>query len=259
MTVHRVYLLGDSITQGLGSKKVNFSGELARLLGPEYEVVNLALTGTTIGHALDLLEDGKVCASPSESVVCVILYGNVDAQIRPNSKGRVFPHIPRRYKGGGMLMPRPFYSHTLRKSLGQHLDNAVRRILSKLIVAVDGTEQWVPLDAFCMQYERLLANLAAAGISSVACSCVYIDGRLFPDTPRQYAMYNEQISEIASAFGVPYLDLWSPFKNCVAARGWDSVYNKDHFHPNGDGYQTMAELIAGSVRDSLAKQLDFEG
>lgn len=28
-----VYLLGDSITQGLGSKKVNFTGKLADLLG----------------------------------------------------------------------------------------------------------------------------------------------------------------------------------------------------------------------------------
>lgn len=55
-----VYLLGDSITQGLGSKKVNFTGELARLLGEGYEIVNLAYTGTTIDYALRLLDDGKI-------------------------------------------------------------------------------------------------------------------------------------------------------------------------------------------------------
>ena len=33
-----VYLLGDSITQGLGSKKVNFTGKLAGLLGEGYEL-----------------------------------------------------------------------------------------------------------------------------------------------------------------------------------------------------------------------------
>ena len=43
-----VYLLGDSITQGLGSKKINFTAELACLLGKDYEIVNLAYTGTTI-------------------------------------------------------------------------------------------------------------------------------------------------------------------------------------------------------------------
>ena len=55
-----VYLLGDSITQGLGSKKVNFTGELAYLLGEGYEIVNLAYTGTTIDYALGLLDEGKI-------------------------------------------------------------------------------------------------------------------------------------------------------------------------------------------------------
>ena len=53
-----VYLLGDSITQGLGSKKVNFTGKLADLLGEGYEIVNLAYTGTTIDYALGLLDNG---------------------------------------------------------------------------------------------------------------------------------------------------------------------------------------------------------
>ena len=55
-----VYLLGDSITQGLGSKKVNFTGKLADLLGEGYEIVNLAYTGTTIDYALGLLDEGKI-------------------------------------------------------------------------------------------------------------------------------------------------------------------------------------------------------
>lgn len=54
-----VYLLGDSITQGLGSKKVNFTGKLADLLGEGYEIVNLAHTGTTIDYALSLLDEEK--------------------------------------------------------------------------------------------------------------------------------------------------------------------------------------------------------
>lgn len=100
----KIYLLGDSITQGLGSKKVNFSGELSRLLGESYEVVNLAYTGTMIDYALGLLDEGKV-ASGVTGGICVILYGNVDAQIRPSRTGHVFPRIPRRYQGGGCSCP----------------------------------------------------------------------------------------------------------------------------------------------------------
>lgn len=42
-----VYLLGDSIAQGFGSKKVNFTGGLSHLLGDGNEIVNLAYTGIT--------------------------------------------------------------------------------------------------------------------------------------------------------------------------------------------------------------------
>lgn len=93
-----VYLLGDSITQGLGSKKINFTAELARLLGKDYEIVNLAYTGTTIDYALKLLDEGEI--SPrSGRAMCVVLYGNVDAQIRPSRTGKVFPPYPETLPG----------------------------------------------------------------------------------------------------------------------------------------------------------------
>ena len=44
-------LLGDSITQGLGSKKINFTENLNSLLGDGFHVDNMALTGTTISYA----------------------------------------------------------------------------------------------------------------------------------------------------------------------------------------------------------------
>ena len=65
-----VYLLGDSITQGLGSKKVNFTGKLADLLGEGYEIVNLAYTGTTIDYALSLLDEGKIALGGGSLLVC---------------------------------------------------------------------------------------------------------------------------------------------------------------------------------------------
>ena len=243
----RVYLLGDSITQGLGSKKVNFEGELARLLGDAWEVVNLAYTGTTVDYALRLLNEGKVVPTDDGRTVCVVLYGNVDAQIRPNSEGRVYPHVPSRYKGGGMLMPRPFYSRSLRKSLGQHVDNAFRTLLSSLIKAMDGTEQWVHIESFSEMYAELVRRLMELGVEVMCCSCVYIDERLFPGSPEQYRLYNERIAEVATGGGLPYLDLWSSLGSRVEDGGWDSVYNKDHFHPNGDGYLVMAEEIAGAI------------
>lgn len=241
-----VYLLGDSITQGLGSKKVNFTGELADLLGEGYEIVNLAYTGTTIDYALGLLDNGIIAPGGGRSL-CVVLYGNVDAQIRPNRMGKVFPLIPKRFQGGGMLMPRPFYSRAWSKRLGQIADNVARRFFSSLIKAVDGTEQWVPLDSFKAQYGELLNRLRGMNMLTIACSCIYIDERLFPGTPNEYLAFNDAIRAHASQRRIPYVDMWSIFKEEVEANGWDDAYNKDHFHPNGVGYGLMAEAIAAAV------------
>lgn len=179
--------------------------------------------------------------------ICVVLYGNVDAQIRPNRAGKVFPRIPKRFQGGGMLMPRPFYSHDFFKRVGQLADNAARKFFAMLIKSVDGTEQWVPLPSFKLRYDQLLDGLARSGLTAVACSCVYIDERLFPGTPHEYIAFNESIRECAEAHGAPYVDMWSTFKMAVEAQGWDSVYNKDHFHPNGKGYVLMAQRIANVI------------
>ena len=55
-----VYLIGDSITQGLGSKKVNYTEQLKHLLGDGWQVINLARTGTTIDYGLKLLDGGII-------------------------------------------------------------------------------------------------------------------------------------------------------------------------------------------------------
>ena len=50
-----IVLLCDSITQGLGSKKINFTENLNSLLVDGFHVDNMALTGTTISYAQEIL------------------------------------------------------------------------------------------------------------------------------------------------------------------------------------------------------------
>ena len=106
-----------------------------------------------------------------------------------------------------MLMPRPFYSRAWTKRAGQHVDNAARKFFSAFIKAVDGTEQWVSLGSFKEQYGELLDRLGAMGVGVVACSCVYIDERLFPGTPEEYLAFNDVIRRHASQRGIPYVDI----------------------------------------------------
>lgn len=239
----KVILLGDSITQGLGSKKVNFTERLkAKLNGTE--VVNHAYTGTTITYPFQIIEDIDI--APGDIVV--VLYGNVDAQIRPSQKGMIFPKIPSRFRQPGMLMPRPFYSDKLYKRFFQLMDNMIRLVLSRLIVAIDGTEQWVPLSEFGEKYRELIQVLLKKRVRIICCSCVYIDEALFPKTPDEYRKYSAAIDRLAKDYGAIYVDLYSKMEELVVSRGWDYLYNRDHFHPNGCGYEHMANWLESAVR-----------
>lgn len=246
----KVYLLGDSITQGLGSKKINFTKDLSLLLGDKWDVLNLAHTGTMIDFALNLVKSGKIKPAAQGRTICVIAYGNVDAQIRPSQNGIIYPHLPKRYKGGGMLMPRPFYSHSIMKKIGQKMDNAGRFALRQVIKLIDGTEQWMPIDSFINTYTNVIKELDSLGIEIICCSCVYIDEKLFPNSREQYISYNKKIKELAHKNGSSYIDLFTTFDKCVKENGWNSMYNKDHFHPNSEGYRVMAKEISSTILEA---------
>lgn len=209
-----VVLLGDNITQGLGSKKINFTQELQDRLGPCFCVQNLALTGTTIYYPLEIVDESWF----PHGGVCVILYGNVDAQIRPNREGKIFPKIPKRFQKSGMLMPRPFYSHSPVKKAVQHGENALRRFFSHLIIRVDGTEQWVNAEDFDDAYRELIGRLREKGFEIFCCSTVFIDEKFFKGTLKQYVIFNGLIQDAAREGGGVHRSLRTLARGCRRRR-----------------------------------------
>lgn len=240
----KIILLGDSITQGLGSKKINFVNELNRLL-PTTTILNWALTGTTIGYAAQLLP--QILDEKPNFVV--VLYGNVDAQLKPNRKGKIFKHLPKRFQGGNgsMILPRPFYSSKWYKRYPQYVENILRTIFRNLIFKTDGVEQWVSYPDFMNYYKQLLRVLQQAHISTLACSTVYIDENLWPGTVEQYKKYNAGIATLCKQKFCPFIDIYTLFYNEVKKNGWEQSYNFDHFHPNGNGYKLLAGWLAQNI------------
>lgn len=241
----KVLLLGDSITQGLGSKRINFADELNDLLGENYEIINYAASGTTIMYVYSNMD--FVIDSGCE-VVC-ILYGNVDAQLKPNRKGHIFKYLPHRFKinDGSMLLPRPFYSHKKYKKILQRIENGVRTFFRTLIYKIDGIEQWVPFNDFQSIYDEVVQTLIKNDRKIILCSTVFIDNKLFPGTIEEYNKYNQFIKVTAEKNGGYYIDLYSTFENLVNVYGWDHCYNYDHFHPNAEGYRVMAKMLCDAI------------
>ena len=242
----RIVLLGDSITQGLGSQKVNFTSEL-EALRPDDEIINMALTGTTIKYACDHVKD--ILAAKPDMVI--ILYGNVDAQIRPSRSGKIFRLLPSRFahKDGSMLLPRPFYSKTFIKRFAQHIENFMRSFFRNLIYAVDGKEQWVDVDKFNNLYTWFCDELSKHNIDIICCSTVYLDDDKFPGSNKEYIIFNSVIERISQGNNKHFLDIYNPLKKLVYKYGWGNVYNYDHFHPKGYGYKYIAKWINEKIEE----------
>ncbi|MCD7860260.1 MAG: SGNH/GDSL hydrolase family protein [Firmicutes bacterium] len=240
----KIILLGDSITQGLGSKKINFTQHLQELLGDQYTVENMALTGTTICYTATIFD--QIIHSDPDYIV--VLYGNVDAQIRPCRTGKLFAHIPSRFQGNGMLSPRPFYSHKVAVRAMQKIENFIRFCLNRTIRKIDGTEQLVSISDFKQTYDEFIQRCNCNDIKLLLSSTVFIDDRKFPGSLAQYREFNAVIKHLSDDNGLMYIDIFTALKVAVETNGWSGIYCYDHFHPAEKGYFILSEKISEGIK-----------
>lgn len=246
----KIVILGDSISQGIGTKKINYVKyleESIKLKGIECKIINLAMTGTTIVYAKNILDKIKI-ENPD---LVIIMYGSVEAQIRPNIDKNRF-HLkditPSRYKNiGGMLDPRALYSSKLTKRMTQYLDNIYRKFWKLILVKTQGVYQKLNKEMFNSEYNELLKELTAIGTKIICVSTIYIDDYYFLNSSKEYVIYNKIINDLAIKFDVKYVDVYSRLEKEVVEQGWKKFYTADHFHPNVIGLELIAKLIAKEV------------
>ena len=79
MKKDNIIIVGDSISEGIGQKKINYEIFLKKAMN-KYNIINMARTGTTIKYGNTISEE-IIKLNPK---YVIIFYGNVDAQIRAN-------------------------------------------------------------------------------------------------------------------------------------------------------------------------------
>lgn len=237
----KIVIIGDSISQGLGSKHYNYCEELKDFIvkhsNVSIEIKNLAITGKTIFFANEISEQVK-----EENPDLILLFlGSVDGLIRPKEKGWIWKFLPKRYKLNGMLDPRPFYSHSFLKRICEHVDSWVRWHLKIILMKICGTYSWVELEEFETEYRKFLTSFADRKILMV--SPVYVDERFFPNSNDNLKRYVECIKKLSKEYNQYYIDLISIQKNMK----WEDIYNYDHFHPSKKGYTWYAKLFSDEI------------
>lgn len=234
----KVIILGDSISEGIGSKKVNYCKILESRL-PNLNFSNLALTGTTITYCQTIMKD-VLDIKPD---IVIMFYGNVDALPRVKENTFVYKCIPKRYKGLGMMDPRALYTSRKKKRFIQKIDSFIRYKMKNTIIKYQGYTQWTPAKEFKEKYDQILSIFKKNGINVITISNVPISEKYFNHANLEYKNYNHIIEGLSNKYEYEYINLYKE----LSGYKLNEVFLHDLYHPNKYGYEIISDLITEKI------------
>ena len=262
--------LGDSLTEGVGSKRISHVAELVKQLrssgrnvhefrlrhvdngfnrqidfnvaglmnvdaGPaDLWLWNLACEGQTIESDFGWLP--LIAALRPELVV--MFRGSLESIIRPAmvAEGNWPWWVPRSWRGYAAMDPRCYFSTTWwRKAKQSSVDALKQRARLKLLQERPG-KPLLDLEQFATYQTELLRRLRALGTRVLVLGLLPVDQACFPGSSEHFKSVNARLKEIANAEGAEFLD-WASSLN-----GGDLFY-RDGFHPNAAGAEALAMIL----------------
>ena len=273
--------LGDSLTEGVGSKRISHVTELVKQLRSssamnvhefrlrqigadlnrqiDFNVAglmnveadhnpsdlwlwNLGCEGQTVDSDLGWLP--LIAALRPELVV--IFRGSLESIIRPAmvADGDWPWWMPQSWRGYAAMDPRCYFSTTWwRKAKQTSVDALKQRARLKLLKLRPG-KPLIDIEQFASYQTELLKRLRMLGTRVLVLGLLPVDEARFPGSREQFKTVNARLKQIADAEGVEFFD-WATSLN-----GGELFY-RDGFHPNAAG----AGVLAGILRERLCKEL----
>jgi hypothetical protein len=267
--------LGDSLTEGVGSKRISHVAELAKQLcvhefrlrhidalngQVEFNIAglmnvarqdesadlwlwNLACEGQTIESDFEWLP--LIGALRPELVM--IFRGSLESIIRPAMVSDAdWPWwVPRSWRNYPAMDPRCYFSTTWwRKAKQTSVDRLKQSVRLRLLQTRPGKPLIEP-DTLASYQMKLIKELRSLGTRVLVLGLLPVDESRFPGSDAQFKSVNARLQQVAQAEGVEFFD-WASQLN-----GGDLFY-RDGFHPN----QAGAVALANILRERLGCNLD---
>ena len=269
--------LGDSLTEGVGSKRISHVNELVkqlrlsqgmnvhefrlRQIGADFNrqidfnvaglmnvdedhnpsdlwLWNLACEGQTIDSDLGWLP--LIAALRPELVV--MFRGSLESIIRPAmvADGNWPWWVPQSWRGYAAMDPRCYFSTTWwRRAKQSSVDSLKQRARLKLLSLRPG-KPLIDIEEFAAYQTELLKRLLALGTRVLVLGLLPVDEVRFPGSHEQFKTVNARLKQIADAEGVEFVD-WASSLN-----GGELFY-RDGFHPNAAGAQALAKILHDQI------------
>ena len=252
--------LGDSLTEGVGSKRISHVAELAKQLraseirSHDRDTLNGEVKSNIAGLRFwNFACEGKTIESDFEWLpligtlqpeLVVIFRGSLESIIRPAmvADGNWPWWVPPSWRNYSAMDPRCYFSDTWwRKAKQTSLDAIKQSVRLKLLRARPG-KPLVDLDTFASYQTKLIQQLRSFGTRVLVLGLLPVDDDRFPGSVEQFKSVNARLREIAEAEGVEFVD-WASQLNSGA------LFYRDGFHPNEAGAIALANLL----RERLCK------
>ena len=268
--------LGDSLTEGVGSKRISHVAELVKQLRSsgvganefrlrqidagfnrqiDFNVAglmnvdtrecysdlwlwNLACEGQTIDSDLRWLP--LIAALRPELVV--IFRGSLESIIRPAMvmDGDWPWWVPQSWRGYAAMDPRCYFSTTWwRKAKQSSVDALKQRARLKLLKVRPG-KPLIDLEQFASYQTELLKRLQELGTRVIMLGLLPVDQTRFPGSSEHFRIVNARLRQIAEAEGVEFVD-WASSLN------GGNLFYRDGFHPNATGADALARILLHSA------------
>jgi len=264
--------LGDSLTEGVGSKRISHVAELVKQLRSsganvhefrlryvdngfndqiDFNVAglmnvdagqhpsdlwlwNLACEGKTIDSDFGWLP--LIAALRPELVV--IFRGSLESIVRPAMvlEGNWPWWVPQSWRGYAAMDPRCYFSTTWwRKAKQTSVDALKQRARLKLLKLRPG-KPLIDLERLASYQTDLLRRLRDLGTRVLVLGLLPVDDARFPGSAEHFKVVNTRLKQIADAEGAEFFD-WASSLN-----GGELFY-RDGFHPNTAGAEALARIL----------------
>lgn len=263
--------LGDSLTEGVGSKRISYVTELVtqiraletltvhelrlrrieshgfvefniagkmdvddRMHSRELWLWNLACEGQTIETDLAWLP--LIGTLRPERVV--IFRGSLESIVRPAAlREGTWPWwAPSSWRGYAAMDPRCYFSTTWWRKAKQQLMDATKQKMRLNLLSRGAGAPLMDLESFTAHFTTLLRRLQALDTRVLILGLLPVGETQFPGSPAYFESVNARLKEIANSEGAEFFDWGSE----VREKNW---FYRDGFHPNLTGATALAEIL----------------
>ncbi len=279
--------LGDSLTEGVGSKRISHVTELVKELratrcAGEANVHEFRLrhVDASFNRFIDFNVGGFLSSEEREhssdiwlwNLACegqtiesdfgwlsliaalrpemvVIFRGSLESIIRPAmlADGNWPWWVPQTWRGYASMDPRCYFSNTWWRRVKQSSIDQLKQRARLKLLEARPGNPLIDLDQFAKHQTELLRRLRDLDTRVLVLGLLPVDEDRFPGSPAYFKSVNMQLEEIALAEGAEFFD-WA---SLLPAKGTHTdLFYRDSFHPNEAGARALAQIL----RDRLCSK-----